>query len=208
VRSERHIVAVFCILGMALAGCRGTASDEPPIVPIRNMYQQPRYNAQGASDFFQDGRAMRPLVDGTIAREMDVDPVASTGWSDADQSWALTIPSHVVDRKGGMDRLLARGQDRFNIYCTPCHGYEGDGQGLVARRVGGAMAPPTFHSDRVRHLPDGQIFATITYGVRNMPMYRHSIPEDDRWAIVGYVRALQLSRAEEPQAALGPEVQR
>ena len=172
------------------------------------MYQQPRYNVQGASRFFEDGRAMRPLVDDTVAREMDIDPVSSTGWSDADQSWALTIPNVVVTRAGGMERLLTRGQDRFNIYCTPCHGYAGDGTGMVARRVGGAMSPPTFHSDRVRHLPDGQLFATITNGVRNMPPYRHSIPEDDRWAIVGYVRALELSQAEQPQAMNDTAVQR
>jgi mono/diheme cytochrome c family protein len=164
------------------------------------MYGQPRYNAQAASGFFQDGRAMRPLVEGVVAQEMSPDPIAATGWSDIDESWALTIPQQVVGEQGGMERLLARGQDRFGIYCTPCHGELGDGAGAIPQRAGGPIRPPTFHDDRLRHVPDGQIFATITNGVRNMPAYRHAIPVEDRWAIVGYVRALQMSQAAEPQA--------
>ena len=75
-----------------------------------------------------------------------------------------------------MEPLLVRGHERYDIYCTPCHCYSGAGDGAVAQRVGGAMTPPTFHSDRLRHAPDGQIYATISNGVRNMPSYRHSIP--------------------------------
>jgi mono/diheme cytochrome c family protein len=165
------------------------------------MYQQPRYDAQGAGPFFQDGRAMRPPVPGAVAQEMEVDLTVEQGWSEDAESWALTIPQSVVDRHGGMEALLARGQERYGIYCTPCHGVSGEGDGLVGQRVGGPIRPPTFHADRLRHLPDGQIYATITYGVRNMPSYRHAIPVADRWAIVGYVRALQLSQGQAPQAA-------
>ena len=177
---------------LAIAGCQGTASDDPPIVPIRNMYRQPRYNVQSDSDFFRDGRAMRPLVEGTVAREMDVDPVASTGWSEADQSWALTTPSQVVDRMGGMERLLTRGQDRFNIYCTPCHGRLGDGQGVVVQR--GLRQAASYHQDRLRQEKLGCFYDVITNGFGAMQGYAEQIPVRDRWLIVAYVRALQLSQ--------------
>jgi mono/diheme cytochrome c family protein len=158
------------------------------------MYDQPRYDVQARSAFFGDGRTMRPLPEGVVPREASADSVVSTGWSDAASTWVLTVPDSVVSELGGMEAHVARGQDRYNIYCTPCHGYAGDGDGMVPTRVGGAIRPPTFHDDRLRHIPDGQIFATITHGVRNMPMYAHSIPANDRWAIVSYVRALQLSQ--------------
>jgi mono/diheme cytochrome c family protein len=193
-------VAILTCSAAALAGCRGAPSEETPIVPIRNMYDQPRYDVQGPGPFFEDGRAMRPVPEGTIPREAHPDTAAATGWSDAEQSWALTVPRTVVQQNGGMEAHIARGQDRYEIYCTPCHGYAGDGDGMVPTRVGGAIKPPTFHDDRLRHAPDGQIFATITHGIRNMPMYRHSIPANDRWAIVSYVRALQLNQQPEATA--------
>jgi mono/diheme cytochrome c family protein len=164
------------------------------------MYSQPRYNVQGASDFFADGRAMRPLVAGTIPREAMVDPMLETGWSDDERSWALTIPDAVISDFGGMEGVLARGQERYGISCSPCHGLAGAGDGMVPTRVGGAIKPPTFHDDRLRHVPDGQIFATITYGIRNMPAYAQSVRLEDRWAIVGYVRALQISQAQAMEA--------
>jgi len=99
-----------------------------------------------------------------------------------------------------MEDHVARGRDRYDVFCTPCHGYAGDGDGMVPTRVGGAIRPPTLHDDRLRHVPDGQLFATITHGIRNMPMYAHSIPAEDRWAIVSYVRALQLSQQPEATA--------
>jgi mono/diheme cytochrome c family protein len=101
----------------------------------------------------------------------------------------------VVQGAGGMAQLLSRGQERFGIYCVPCHGGLGDGQGMVPRVSNVALIrPPTFHDDRLRHAPDGQIYATIRNGVRNMPSYRANIPVRDRWAIVAYVRALQVSQ--------------
>jgi mono/diheme cytochrome c family protein len=181
---------------LALCACRGAPTEDAPIVPIRNMYDQPRLDVQQASTFFGDGRAMRSLVAGTVAREMEVDPVIATGWSETDDSWALRIPSAAIEQGGGMQALVARGQERFGIYCSPCHGLGGAGDGPVARRGGGPITPPTFHSDRVRRMPDGQVFATISNGVRNMPAYRHNIPVSDRWAIVSYVRALELHEAE------------
>jgi mono/diheme cytochrome c family protein len=88
--------------------------------------------------------------------------------------------------------LLKRGQERFNIFCSPCHGRLGDGKGIVVER--GYSPPPTFHSDRVRSFPDGHIFDVITNGIRNMPPYGPQIPASDRWAIVAYFRALQRSQ--------------
>ncbi|MEJ2054516.1 MAG: cytochrome c, partial [Calditrichaceae bacterium] len=89
-------------------------------------------------------------------------------------------------------QLLKRGQERFNIYCSPCHSRVGDGQGIVVKR--GFLPPPSFHQDMMREKPDGHYFDVITHGLRNMPSYRHQIPVKDRWAIVAYIRALQRSQ--------------
>jgi mono/diheme cytochrome c family protein len=182
-----------------MAGCRGETSREPPIVIIRNMYDQPRYKIQAHSDYFADHRAMRPPVEGVIAREREIDPEVATGRLPDQSGYVLTIPKHAVDALGGMDKLLVRGKERYNIFCAPCHDATGSGNGEVvahAVAVGAAvLKPPTYHQDRLRHSPDGQLFATISNGLRNMPAYGYQIPTNDRWAIVGYVRALQVSQA-------------
>lgn len=198
--SHQYFVGIL-VAAALLAGCRGAPSEDPPIHPIRNMYHQPRYNVQAAGEFFQDGRAMRPIPAGTVAREEYVDPEIATGWSDTERTWVLTVPAAVVDEHGGYEPMLARGQERYDIYCSPCHGLSGAGDGMVPARAGGPIKPPTLHDDRLRHAPDGQIFATITNGVRNMPPYEHAIPVDDRWAIVSYVRALQISQGQEMEAS-------
>jgi hypothetical protein len=196
-----HPVVFAVTIGAAalVAGCRGETSKDPPIVPIRNMYDQPRYNIQSESEFFADHRTMRPPVEGAIARERDIDPEVATGRLGDDSGYVLTIPKRAVDSFGGMEKLLARGRDRYGIYCTPCHDATGSGNGEVAVHAvatgAAVMKPPTYHQDRLRHAPDGQIFATISNGVRNMPAYGFQIPTHDRWAIVGYVRALQVSQA-------------
>jgi cytochrome c5 len=92
--------------------------------------------------------------------------------------------------------MIERGLERYDIYCRPCHDGTGAGQGAVITRSGWQPPPPSFHQDRVRQMPDGQLFATITHGVRTMPSYGAYIPVNDRWAIVSYVRALQLSQGE------------
>ncbi len=176
----------------ALAACRGQTSEDPPIVPIRNMYSQPKYEMQQGAEFFDDGRAMRPPVEGTISRETEIDPRIAHGRLDDETGYVLTIPQEAIDRNGGMEKMLARGQDRFGIYCTPCHGLDGSGNGLVVKH--GLVQPPTYHSDRLRKVPDGQLFATIENGIRNMPAYGPQVPTFDRWAIVSYVRALQISQ--------------
>lgn len=193
------LVAVGTLLSV---GCVGWESDKAPIVGIRNMYNQPRYDTQEKKPFFEDQRSMRPAIEGTVSREMPRSLALATGLT-ADDQYVLEVPPALVAASGGAEAMIARGQDRYNIYCSPCHSYSGNGKGMVSRRadqLGAAgLVAPTFHDDRLRHVPDGQIFATITNGVRNMPSYAHNIPASDRWAVVMYVRALQLSQA--PQAA-------
>ncbi len=185
--------ATFASALTGLVGCRGATTKENPIVGIRNMYDQPRYNVQSESPYFEDHRSMRPPVENTVARETELDPQVAAGRLPDDSGYVLTIPKPVVDAAGGMTNVLERGQQRFGIYCAPCHDNTGSGRGMAVKR--GMMAPPTFHQDRIRHMPDGQLFATISNGIRNMPAYGIQVPIADRWAIVSYVRALELSQA-------------
>jgi cytochrome c len=184
-------------------GCIGGESGEPPVVGIRNMYNQPRYDVQERQPFFADQRSMRPGVEGTVSREMEGFINWATGRTAKGDEWLMEVPAVLVERNGGRSAFLTRGQDRYNIYCATCHSLAGDGQGMVSRRaatLGAAgLVAPSFHDDRLRHIPDGQVFAIISNGVRNMPSYAHNLPVHDRWAIVQYVRALQLSQA--PAAA-------
>jgi cytochrome c5 len=186
------------LLFVALAGgaCRGQTSGEPPIVPLRNMFDQDRYNAQAETTFFADHRTMRMPVEGTIPREHELDSELGQGRLADDSGYVLEVPKPVVDRMGGMQATIDRGQERYNIYCRPCHDGTGNGQGTVITRSGWQPPPPSFHQDRIRQMPDGQLFATITHGARIMPSYGARIPIADRWAIVSYVRALQLSQGE------------
>jgi len=180
----------------ALAGCRGETSEDPPLVPIRNMYDQPKYMMQEESAYYDDHRNMRPPVDGVISREEEIDSRIAHGLLEDNTAYVLVVPPEVVQKAGGMDAMLARGKERYGIYCTPCHGLSGAGDGIVIKRNAGMPPPPTFHQDRIRHMPDGQVFATIENGVRNMPAYGPAVPTMDRWAIVEYVRALEVSQAQ------------
>ncbi|MEC7525237.1 MAG: cytochrome c [Myxococcota bacterium] len=205
----RTLILLPVLAGVALSvGCQGQTSEAPPIVPIRNMHEVPRYDPQEPSPYFEDGRAMRPPVEHTVAREMVVDQVLDQGVQE-DGSYVMTIPEAAVESFGGMEQLLARGEQRYGVYCVPCHGGLGDGNGMVPEYSGvGSIRPPTFHDDRIRHMADGQLYATIRNGIRNMPAYRANIPVNDRWAIVSYVRALQLSQMDGRTAALSPESDR
>ena len=188
------IWAVLILAG--LGGCRGQTSHESPAGILRNMWTQPRYNMQSRSAYFQDGRTMRTPVDGTIAREMEIDPQVAEGRTADGSGFVDTIPSLVAQRAGGMEQLLTRGQSRYGIYCVPCHDAVGTGKGMVIERAQNqAFQPPSLHEERIRTMPDGQLYQTITYGFNNMPAYGPQLPVDDRWSIVAYVRALQLSQA-------------
>jgi hypothetical protein len=193
-----HVSNVLVLSGVGVlgaTGCRGETSAQAPVLPERNMYHQQRYNPQSRSEFFQDHRSMRKPVDHTIPQEMNVDPEISDGELADGSGYVLNIPSQVVSQLGGLESAAHRGQQRYDIYCRPCHDGAGTGQGTVIKR--GMAPPPSLHDERIRHMPDGQLFASISRGVRNMPAYNYSIPTNDRWAIVSYVRALELSQSGE-----------
>jgi hypothetical protein len=190
------------LLALLLAGCRGQTSRDAPVIGIRNMYDQPRYDLQSESELFPDHRTMRPLVDGVIAQETETDPGIATGRLEDESGYVLEVPKEVVARMGGWENLTKRGAARYAIYCAPCHDGTGNGNGLVKKRAQAsgatAFAPASFHQDRLRHEPDGQLFATITNGKSNMPPYGMQVPVNDRWAIVAYVRALQIAQPANP----------
>jgi mono/diheme cytochrome c family protein len=159
------------------------------------MFHQQRYNPQARSDFFEDGRTMRKPVEHTVIREMDPNPEISDGELADGSGYVMTLPNEIIAQHGGLDATVKRGQQRYNIYCRPCHDGAGTGKGTVIQH--GMAQPPSLHDDRIRHMPDGQMFATISHGVRNMPAYNYSVPVADRWAIVSYVRALEINQTGE-----------
>jgi cytochrome c5 len=185
----------FCALvWLAGAGCRGQTSSDPPIVALRDMFNQARYNPQAESQLFPDGRTMRMPVLGTVSREREIDPELGEGRLPDDSDYVAEVPEAIAQRFGGAPAMLERGLSRYDIYCRPCHDGTGAGRGTVITRSNWQPPPPSFHQDRIRQMPDGQLFATISHGVRTMPSYGAHIPVNDRWAIVSYVRALQLSQ--------------
>lgn len=181
-------------LVVVLSGCRGMTSEAPPIHPNLNMDYVQRFEAQEANPLFADGAAMRQPVAGTIARgQLRTDANAPFQYGrDASGTLIPQIPIEVTPS------LLERGQDRYDIYCTPCHGQAGDGRGIVAVGNGGTgygFQVPSYHTDALRARPDGYLYDVIQNGINTMPSYGHEIAAADRWAIVAYVRALQRSQA-------------
>jgi hypothetical protein len=151
----------------------------------QKMADQPRYEPLAKSDFFGDERSARPLVEGTVARgHLDTNEALYTGKVNGRLMERLPFPI--------TKDVLLRGQERFNIFCSPCHDRIGTGQGMVVKR--GFRAPPSFHIDRLRTSPDGHFFDVITHGFGIMPDYAGQVSPKDRWAIVAYIRALQLSQ--------------
>jgi mono/diheme cytochrome c family protein len=163
------LAAAFCVL--VLSGCDELHQD---------MATQPKNRPLSPSDFFHDGRSERPLLENTVARGS----LANDELMIAKDSNAFPLP---VDQA-----LLDRGRERYGVYCTPCHGLQGDGNGMVALR--GMKHPPSYHIDRLRESPNGYFYDVITNGFGQMYGYAAQVPPRDRWAIVAYVRALQLSR--------------
>jgi mono/diheme cytochrome c family protein len=150
----------------------------------QDMQEQPKYKPLAPSKFFADGRSARPIPAHTIARdELNDNDSFHTG--EINGAFLDTIPLPVNLQ------LLQRGHDRYNIFCSPCHGEVGDGLGMVARR--GFQIPANLHTDRLRAVPPGYIYQVITNGYGAMPDHGDQIPVRDRWAIVAFVRALQLS---------------
>jgi mono/diheme cytochrome c family protein len=151
----------------------------------QDMHDQPRYKPMAESAYFGDRRSARPLVEGTVARgQLDADAHAASGRQQA--ALATEFPAPVTSQ------VLSRGRERFQIFCAPCHGLAGYGDGMVVKR--GLRTPPSFHIDRLRNQPPGYFFDVVTRGFGAMPDYAAQVPPADRWAIVAYVRALQLSQ--------------
>ena len=178
----------LALLAVSLSACRGTVSHEPPVHPVLNMDFQERYEAQERNDFYADGRAMRQPVAGTIARGHLNDDHRLAYGKQADGSFVVSNPVSVTPA------LLGRGQDRYTIFCAPCHGDAGDGKGVISVGNYGMVPASSYHDDRLRSIEDGYLFDVITNGVRTMPGYGYQVPIADRWAIVSYIRALQRSQ--------------
>jgi hypothetical protein len=171
-RSRGQFSIILAVL--ALTGCR------------QDMQDQPRFKPLAESDFYSDLRSARPPVDGTVARgQLYEDSYFYTGKIGNNPGDNLPFPV--------TGEVLARGRERFNIYCAPCHSRLGDGNGMIVQR--GFRAPPSFHTERLRKAPLGYFFDVMTNGFGAMPDYASQIPPRDRWTIVSYIRALQLSQA-------------
>ena len=204
---------------LALPGCRGDRSDAPPRQFFPDLDDSPKFKNQGKSDFYADGRKMRPIVPGTVAYGVNTDtddPERGRFLRDdtafyygkavntADAPFIDDIPVPVTMK------MILRGQERYNIYCSVCHGYDGQGKGMVgdtSRRTGWSYALPNFHDETGKYTDkknqptakDGYIFHVIRNGVLNpdgtwkMPPYSHALKESDAWAVVAYIRTLQAA---------------
>lgn len=150
----------------------------------QDMHNQPKYRGLRASAFFADGSSARPLVEGTIARgTLQTDEAFFTGKTGGAEVTEMPFP---VDEK-----VLDRGEQRFNIYCAPCHGRTGEGNGMVVQR--GYKQAASYHIDRLRQAPAGYFFEVVSNGFGAMPDYRAQITVEDRWRIIAHVRVLQLT---------------
>ncbi len=181
-------ISALLLISATLMSCRGQKSEKPPILPQQNMYLQERFNAQQENPFFEDGRAMRMPVEGTIARGQLRDNPALYEGVDEEGEYIDDIPFELTES------FLYRGKERYDIFCQMCHGGTGDGQGIIMTGGYGYVPAPTFHRPESYNMPDGEIYSAIAYGIRNMPGYASQISVEDRWAIVAYVRALQKSQ--------------
>lgn len=192
-----------CVLLVSILGFRGTQFTEPPIDTFPewafpSMENQPKLRPQSRNEFFADGQSDRIPPPRTIARGM------------------LRIDDHRYQGKDGAGAFLAgfpagvdvdlnfvqRGRDRYQIYCAPCHGATGDGNGITKRY--GMGATPTYHDPRLRTMPEGEIFNTITNGKNTMLPYADKLAPEDRWAVVAYVRALQRAQQGNPADVADP----
>ena len=158
---------------LVLAGCR------------QDMQDQPKFFPQRGTDFYADGRSVRPQVENTVARgQLRENAYFYTGLINGKEGDGMPFPATL--------EVLERGQERYNVYCTPCHGLTGDGDGMIVQR--GFRRPPSLHEERLRTAPVGHLFEVITNGFGVMYPYGYRVPPRDRWAIISYIRALQLTR--------------
>lgn len=193
-RYAYYTLAFVVVLLVSIMGYRGMISTQPPLEVFPDMDHQAKYKPQASSKFFADGRADRPIPAGTVPFGRD------SGQSDAsylraddfryegklaDGSFGRGFPAGVEVT----ETFIRRGKNRYEIYCAPCHGALGDGNGIT--KSYGMLVTPSYHDDRLRGMADGEIFNTITHGKNTMFSYADKLSPDDRWAVVAYVRALQ-----------------
>jgi len=167
-----------------------------------DMWRQPKTEPLASNDFFVDKQSARPLVPGTIPRgHLRLDTAYYTGASNG--FWSAKLPMPLTKK------LLLRGQERFNIYCSPCHGRLGNGEGMIAHRGFAVQRPPgNYHTDRLRAMPVGYFYDVITNGYGAMYSYASRVEPEDRWAIAAYIKALQLSHDADPSLADPAELQK
>jgi mono/diheme cytochrome c family protein len=185
-RRSRLAVVAALVVAATTGGCRGMTSSRPPIHPNYSMFSQPKARPQSESDFFYDGANMREPVPGTVARgELREDRAFYEG-KDASGNDLAHSPVETTPA------VLARGAERFDIYCRPCHDASGGGKGILAQR--GGVPTTSLHDPKVLNAADGHIFNVITNGQGLMPNYRWQIPPADRWAIIARVREMEQER--------------
>ena len=176
-RATHRLLALAAALGVAACSPKGS---------YQAMAEQPRYEAYEGSDTLPHGASVQPLVEGVVARGyLRDDSMLVTGLAE-DGTPSEEFPFTVTRA------VLERGQSQYNAFCTPCHDYAGTGQGIAVER--GFPAPPSLHTEALRQAPAGTLYGVINEGLGKMPGYAEQVPVRDRWAIVAYVRALQLSQ--------------
>ena len=187
--TRTRIIGVIALAStVVVSGCaRGCTSSRPPIHLNPSMDNQPKLRPQAASPFFYNGAGMREPVPGTVAIDGLKEDAAFFTGKGADGQFVATSPVTVDER------LLARGRDRYHIYCQPCHDARGDGRGILFQR--GNVPTASFHQEKILKYTDGQIFDVITNGTGLMAGYKWPIPPEDRWAIIAHVREVQRERA-------------
>lgn len=199
----RIFLGIFCLVCVTTGSflwVRGVKSTKPPIYVFPDMDWQAKYKPQGENHFFADHRDARPVITGTVARGSGLDELAtfSDGYTyapaispvvysgkNADGSFHVGFPMPLTHA------FVELGRQKFTIYCSACHGALGDGNGITKQY--GMVATPSYHDDRLRNMPEGEIFNTITHGKNTMLGYGDKLRAEDRWAVIAYVRALQLA---------------
>mgnify|MGYP000094314302 CR=1 FL=1 len=187
----RYIFLVFfsvAALVVLIAGFRGGVSRRPPIELFPDMVRQAKQRPQFENPFFPDGRGSRTRVEGTVSRgDAYEESPLTTGRVSGTTNFVELNPLPVNQA------LLARGQERFNIHCAPCHGAQADGNGIT-KKIAAMGVVANLHDKRIVIMPDGEIFNTVSHGKNLMSGYASDINLEDRWAVVAYLRALQLSK--------------
>jgi len=193
-RYAYYTLAFVAILALSVMGFRGMTSTRPPIEMFPDMDHQSKYKPQAESKFFADGRADRPIPAGAVPYGRSATKQEPAFLKADDFHYEGKLPDGSYGRGFPKDidvtrTFVERGQGRYMIYCAPCHGSLGDGNGIT--KSYGMLVTPTYHDDRLRAMPEGELYHVITHGKNTMMSYADKLSPDDRWAVVAYVRALQ-----------------